>query len=244
MTKPSHPLIYLLAGWLASFSFTACGQEQPGKTKAEQKTGNPEYYRSILDFNKKDSSWYMIEHLPTRKVGIEHAERGIIIPLDYDIAWELGGNRWFVMGRGIQKAIFDTLGNQLTPFENNYEVIASLKYNPDLAVVHQNRQVFLLNPADQQPVTGERYARIVELGNGFLGFVQAETALYALGAPDGKRLTEFVYQVIERSQESHEKTAKKLGTLQAGHRVAAFAWLEQGFICLDDEGREVECIER
>lgn len=243
MTKPPRAFIYLLAGWLASFSFTACGQEQPVKAGAEPETVNPEYHRSILDYDKKDSSWYMIEHLPSRKVGIEHAERGIIIPLDYDIAWELGGNRWFVMGRGIQKAIFDTLGNQLTPFEYNYEVIASLKYNPDLAVVHQNRQVFLLNPADQQPVTGERYARIVELGNGFLGFVQAETALYALGAPDGKRLTEFVYQVIERSQESHEKTAQKLGTLRAGHRLAAFAWLEQGFICLDDEGREVECVE-
>lgn len=214
------------------------------KAVPETETGNPEYHRSILDFNKKDSSWYMIEHLPTRKVGIERVERGIVIPPVYDMAFELGGNRWFVMGRGMQKAIFDTLGNQLTPFENNYEVIASLKYNPDLAVVHQNRQVFLLNPADQQPVTGERYARIIELGNGFLGFVQAETALFALGAPDGKRLTEFVYQVIERSHESHEQTAQKLGTLRAGRRVAAFAWLEQGFICLDDEGRELECVER
>jgi hypothetical protein len=147
------------------------------------------------------------------------------------------------MGRGIQKAIFDTLGNQLTPFENNYEVIASLKHNPDMAVIHQNRQVLLLNPADQKPVTGERYAQVVELGNGFLGFVQAKTALYALGAPDGRRLTEFVYQVIELPEESHEKTAQKLGTLRAGRRVAAFAWLEQGFICLDDEGREVECKE-
>jgi hypothetical protein len=241
MTKPTT---YLLAGWLFSFSFTACGQEQPVRAGTEPETGNPEYHRSILDYNKKDSSWYMIEHLPTRKVGIEHVERGIVIPPAYDEAWELGGNRWFVMGQGIQKAIFDTLGHQLTPFENNYEVIASLKYIPDMAIVHQSRQVFLLNPADQKPVTGERYARIVELGNGFLGFVQAETALYALGAPDGRRLTEFVYQVIERSQESHEKTAQKLGALRAGHRVAAFAWLEQGFICLDDEGKEVECVER
>lgn len=239
----TNPILYLLAGWLLSFSFTACGQGQPGKTAAEPKTGNPEYHRSILDYYKKDSSWYMIEHLPTRKVGIEHVERGIVIPPVYDMAFELGGNRWFVMGQGIQKAIFDTLGNQLTPFENNYEVIASLKYNPDMAVVHQNRQVFLLNPADQKPVTAERYARIVELGNGFLGLVRAETGLFALGAPSGKRLTEFVYQVIEPAQTSHEQTAQKLGALQAGRRVAAFAWLEQGFICLDDEGREVQCIE-
>jgi hypothetical protein len=244
MTRPQRAFIYPLALWLASLTFTACGQEQPVTAGAVPEPGDPEYHRSILDFNKKDSSWYMIEHLPTRKVGIEHAERGLVIPPAYDMAFELGGNRWFVMGRGIQKAIFDTLGNQLTPFENNYEVIASLKYNADLAVVHQDKAVFLLNPADQKPVTGERYARIVELGNGYQGFVQAETALFALGAPDGKRLTEFVYQVIERSQESHEQTAKKLGTLRAGRRVAAFAWLEQGFICLDDEGKEVECIER
>lgn len=185
----------------------------------------------------------MIEHLPTRKVGIEHIERGIIIPLDYDVAWELGGNRWFVMGRGTRKAIFDTLGKQLTPFENNYEVIASLKYDPDMAVVHQDRRVFLFDPADLKPVTGERYAKILELGNGFLGFVQAETTLLALGSPDGMRLTEFVYQVIELPQESHDRTAQKLGALRAGHRVAAFAWLEQGFICLDDEGKEVQCVE-
>jgi hypothetical protein len=240
MTKPT---IYLLIGWLASFSFTACGQELPKRAGAGPEAGTPEYHRSMLDYNKKDSSWYIIEHLPTRKVGIEHVERGIIIPLDYDQAWELGGNRWFVMGRGTGKAIFDTLGKQLTPFENNYEVIASLKYDPDLAVVHQDRRVFLFDPADLMPVTGERYARIVELGNGFLCFVQAETTLFALGAPDGKRLTEFVYQVIEPSQESHEKTAQKLDALRAGHRVAAFAWHEQGFICLDDEGREVECVE-
>jgi hypothetical protein len=240
MTKPPRPLIYLLAAWLASFTFTACGQQQPVRAGTEPEPGNPEYHRSILDFNKKDPSWYMIEHLPTRKVGIEHVERGIVIPPAYDMAFELGGNRWFVMGRGIQKAIFDTLGNQLTPFENNYEVIASLKYNPDLAVVHQNRQVFLLNPADQKPVTGERYARILELGNGFLGFVQAETALFALGAPNGKRLTDFVYPVIERSQESHEQTAQKLG----GCRVVAYAWLDPGYICLDEEGKEVECVER
>lgn len=240
----SKPTIYLLAAWLASFTFTACGQEQPVRAGAVPEPGNPEYHRSILDFNKKDSSWYMIEHLPTRKVGIEHAERGIVIPAAYDMAFELGGNRWFVMGRGIQKAIFDTLGNQLTPFENNYEVIASLKYNPDLAVIHQNRQVFLLDPADQKPVTGERYARIFELGNGFLSLMHAETGLFALGGPDGKRLTEFVYANIELAQESQEKTAQKLGTLRAGRRVVAFAWLEQGYICLDEEGEEVECVER
>jgi hypothetical protein len=239
MNIAKYPLIL----WLASLGFTAWGQEQPVTAGTMPEPVNPEYNRSILDFNKKDSSWYMMEHLPTRKVGIEHVERGIVIPLVYDIAWELGGNRWFVMGRGVQKAIFDTLGNQLTPFENNYEVIASLKYNPELAVVHQKRQVFLLNPADQKPVTGERYARIVELGNGYLGFAQAGTALFALGASDGKRLTEFVYPVIERSQESHEKTTQKLGTLRAGRRVVAFAWLEQGYICLDDEGNEVECVE-
>jgi hypothetical protein len=233
----------LLTAWLAFCSFTAFCQVQPSQPVKNPEKGNPAYHRSILDYHKKDSSWYMIEHLPSRKVGIEHVERGIVIPLEYDIAWELGGNRWFVMGRGMQKAIFDTLGNQLTPFENNYEVIASLKYNPEMAIVHQNRQVFLLNPVDQKPVTGERYARIVELGNGFLGLIQAETALYALGAPDGRRLTEFVYQVIEIPQESQEKTAQKLGTLRAGHRVAAFAWLEQGFICLDDEGIEVRCQE-
>ncbi|MBK7407279.1 MAG: hypothetical protein IPJ40_03825 [Saprospirales bacterium] len=143
-------------------------------------------------------------------------------------------------GAGHPKAIFDTLGNQLTPFENNYEVIASLKYNPDLAVVHQNRQVFLLDPADQKPVTGERYAKIFELGNGFLGLVHAETGLLH-SAPDGKRLTEFVYQFIERSQEPHEQTAQKLGTLGAGRRVVAYAWLDPGYICLDDEGRRWEC---
>jgi len=65
-------------------------------------------------------------------------------------------------------------------------VIASLKYNADLAVVHQDKVVFLLDPADQKPVTGERYARIVELGNGFLGFMQPETANFALGAPNGR----------------------------------------------------------
>jgi len=119
MKRPKHPLIFLLVACLASFSFTACGQEQPVKAGTEPETSNPEYHRSILDYYKKDSSWYMIEHLPTRKVGMEHVKRGIVIPPAYDMAYELGGNRWFVMGRGIQKVIFDTLGNQLTPFENN-----------------------------------------------------------------------------------------------------------------------------
>jgi hypothetical protein len=83
MTKPT---IYLLIGWLFSFSFIACGQEQPARAEAEPEPGNPEYHRSILDYYKKDSSWYMIEHLPTRKVGIEHVERGIVIPPAYDEA--------------------------------------------------------------------------------------------------------------------------------------------------------------
>jgi hypothetical protein len=241
MTKP---FIYLLAGWLASFSLTACGQQQPVKTKATPKTDNPDYHRSILDYNKKDSSWYKVEHLPTRKVGIEHVERGMVIPPTFDMAFELGGNRWFVMGRGIQKAIFDTLGNQLTPFENNYEVIASGAYNPDLAVVQQNGQVFLLNLINRKPVTGERYARIISLNDGFLGFVQTETALFALGAPDGRRLTGFKYHFLEPAQASQEATAQKLGALRAGRRVVAHAWLDPDFVCLDDEGREVECVER
>lgn len=244
MAKSAYLFTYLLAAWLASFSFTACGQEQPVKARTNPKTDNPEYHRSILDYNKKDSSWYKVEHLPTRKVGIEHAERGIVIPPTYDMAFELGGNRWFVMGQGIQKAIFDTLGKQLTPFENNYEAIASLNYNPDLAVVQQNSKVFFLNLTDRTPVTGERYSKVFELGDGYMSLVQAETALFALGAPDGKRLTEFRYPFIERAQESHEQTAKKLGTLRAGRRVVAYAWLEPGYICLDDEGREVQCVER
>lgn len=237
-----RPIFLLTVVW-ASFSLSACGQEQPKRAVAFPEAHDPAYRLSILDFHKKDSSWTMIEHLPTRKVGIAHAERGMVIPPSYDMAFELGGNRWFVMGRGIRKAIFDTLGNQLTPFENNYEVIASLKYDPDLVVVHQDRRVFLLDPADQQPLTGERYARILELGNGFLGFMQPETTRFALGAPNGRRLTDFAYAVLEPAQDHHEKTARKLGTLRDGHRLAAYAWLEPGFVCLDDEGRELQCVE-
>lgn len=88
-------------------------------------------------------------------------------------------------------------------------------------------------------MTGERYARVDELGKGKLGFMQPETARFALGATDGLRMTDFAYAVLEPAKDPHKTTAQKLGALREGHRVTAYAWLDPGFVCLDDEGNEL-----
>ncbi len=231
---------------LICFILNACSQNSQGqnlkKTTSENIHPDPNMKIYSLGFSTDTCLYFGIEHLPTRKVGIWHKERGIIISPEYTSAWQLNNCKWLVMSKGVQKAIFDTLGNQLTKFENNFEIIATASNFDDIAVVHRADNKFLIKPPSIEPINGEEFREIRSFNkNGFFAFASKDEFLFALGRPDGTRITDFKYPTLDVIGVGMDENSYNLNNLKKGRYLVAYALLDKGIICLDNQGEEVPC---
>lgn len=242
MNKIAFVFGLLICIILNAFSQNSQGQNLK-KTTYENIHADSNMKIYSLGFSKDTFLYFGIEHLPTSKVGVWHKERGIIIPPQYTSAYQINNCKWLVMSKGIQKAIFDTLGNQLTKFENNFEVIATAsKFNDLSVVVHKTGYKFLIKPPSIEPINGEVFKDVRSFDkNGFYAFASKDEYLFALGSKEGKRITDFKYTNLDVIGVGMDENSFNLNNLKKGRYLVAYALLDTGIICLDNQGEEVPC---
>jgi hypothetical protein len=165
-----------------------------------------------------------IEKTNTRKYGLKHAQRGQILPVAFDLILPQAGGRCLVVGQGNNsKALYDTLGRQLTPFE--YQVLA-INSPADLLVTYWREGEQGLLRITGEPASHETYTRVFSLGNGFYSATDAKSRMALLG-PDGLRKTEHKYYGISK--------------VSSGKIVASAMREDGSMICIDVNGKEVVC---
>jgi WG containing repeat len=171
------------------------------------------------------AAFQRVENRSTRRYGLQHTSLGQIMPTSFELIMGLGDGRGILVGQGANKALFDTLGRQLTGFE--YDIIAHNHKSESLLVARRvSQQDYCLLDWSGKPVSAERYDRIFSLGNGYFSATDAASAMAIIG-PDGQRLTPHKYFSINTIQNS---------------KAAFRAMQEDGSeVCLDAKGAIIAC---
>lgn len=185
---------------------------------------------------KKERGFFKVQDFETKKVGIVDSIGNIRLPLEYDgCDVQMSPGNYFNASKGMGSALFDPSGKQLTEF--GYLTFSCNPYSPEL--------VFAQKPGRKYDVLDKNGAVLpIPAVHGFKFFthviqVQRDDT-YAFWMPDGKQVTDFHYQEVDRffSDYKARKIEKELGIV-APQTIIGKAVRNGKQVYITSEGKEI-----
>jgi TonB family protein len=189
---------------------------------------------------KKERGFFKVQDFETKKAGIVDSLGNIRLPLEYEgCDVQMSPGNYFNASKGMGSALFDPSGKQLTEFA--YLNFSCSPYSPELVFAQK---------------TGRKYDVLDKNGtvlpipavDGFKFFthgiqVQRDNS-YAFWLPDGRRVTDFNYQEVDRffSENKARQVEKELGIV-APLAVIGKAVRNGKQVFITNEGKEIPLVE-
>ena len=174
----------------------------------------------------------MIRHRGRDRYGLGHVVKGHLLPPVYSYIFPLADFRFFGASLDSRMALFDSLGQQKTPF--GYQILADVSGNPSLLIAQKGTEQFLLRLQDGQLTSKTGYTKIFDLKNGC--FSASDGNLLAFINEQGERLTQHKYAALVAPSSAQLEWAAQQKPTRQLRAVATLESLKQRG--LDAQGNE------
>lgn len=163
------------------------------RTKAfSEYTGPALHSLDTVAIKGRKAPYFLLRHQGRARYGLGHVERGPILPPVFSYVFPFADFTFFSANLDGKTALFDSLGQQKTPFW--YQFMAEVPENPSLLIAQKGSEQYLLRVQDGQPTSKTGYSKIFDLKNGC--FSASDGNLLAFINEQGERLTQHKYAAL------------------------------------------------
>ncbi len=187
-----------------------------------------------LPIRGQKAPYFMIRHRGRDRYGLGHVVKGHLLPPVYSYIFPLADFRFFGASLDSRIALFDSLGQQKTPFW--YQILADVSGNPSLLIAQKGTEQFLLRLQDGQLTSKTGYSKIFDLKNGCFG--ASDGNLLAFINEQGERLTQHKYAALVAPSSAQQEWAAQQKPPRQLQAVATLESLKQRG--LDAQGNEFD----
>jgi TonB family protein len=192
----------------------------------------PQFYA----VTKKERGFFKVQDFETKKVGIVDSLGKIRLPLEYEgCDVQMSPGNYFTASKGMGSALFDPSGKQLTEFA--YLNFSCSPFSPELVFAQKTGRKYdvLDKNGTVLPIQAVHSFKF------FTNVIQVQRDdVYAFWLPDGRQVTDFKYQEVDRSFSEYKarQIEKELGIV-APVAVIGKAVHNGKQVFITNEGKEI-----
>jgi TonB family protein len=192
----------------------------------------PQFYA----VTKKERGFFKVQDFETKKVGIVDSLGNIRLPLEYEgCDVQMSPGNYFNASKGMGSALFDPSGKQLTEFA--YLNFSCSPFSPELVFAQKTGRKYdvLDKNGTVLPIQAVHSFKF------FTNVIQVQRDdVYAFWLPDGRQVTDFKYQEVDRSFSEYKarQIEKELGIV-APVAVIGKAVHNGKQVFITNEGKEI-----